>query len=93
MNKEEIYDAEIAPLMAQIIDVCKTNKIAMLASFHIPTDDDENLECTTALLTGDFNPPAKLVEALKVIRPSVLGALMVKTRDAAGNVVRMDAIL
>jgi hypothetical protein len=63
MNKEEIYDAEIAPLMTQIIDVCKTHKIAALATFHIPTDEDENLACTTSILTDDFKPPAHLIQA------------------------------
>lgn len=93
MNKEEIYDAEIAPLMTQIIDVCNANKIPLLATFHIPTEEDENLACTTALLEEDFNPPAYMIEALKVIYRPKRSPLMVTTRDAAGNVVRMEAIL
>jgi hypothetical protein len=93
MNKEEIYDQEIAPLMAKIIDVCRANKIPLLAQFHIPTPEDENLACTTALLEADFNPPAHLLQALKVVHPPERSPLMVTTRDAAGNIVRMDAIL
>lgn len=53
MNKEEIYDSQIAPLMAQIIAICKANKIAMLADFAIGHEKDEGLKCTTALLDDD----------------------------------------
>ena len=49
MNKEQIYDEKISPLMAEIIDVCKQNKIAFIASFAIPNDEDNDLRCTTAL--------------------------------------------
>lgn len=49
MNKEEIYDEEISPLMAQILDICKTHKIGMVASFALPTSDDAALRCTSAL--------------------------------------------
>jgi hypothetical protein len=81
MNKEEIYNRDIAPLMAQIIGVCEANKIAVLATFHIPTEEDENLQCTTALLTDEFNPPERLVKALGVIRPPALPSLMVTTQS------------
>lgn len=37
MTKEDVYDAEINPLMAKILDICRQHKIAMVASFHIPT--------------------------------------------------------
>lgn len=49
MNKEQIYDEKISPLMADIIDVCKQNKIAFVASFAIPNDEDNDLRCTSAL--------------------------------------------
>lgn len=32
-DKEEIYDAQIAPLMEQIIAICSEHQIPMLASF------------------------------------------------------------
>lgn len=31
MNKEQVYDEKIAPLMTQIIAICQEHKIAMLA--------------------------------------------------------------
>ena len=65
MTKEQVYDAEISPMMAQILAICKQHNIAMVASFDI---GDEML-CTSALLTDEYDPPASFVEALDVIRP------------------------
>lgn len=47
MNKEQIYDTKIAPLMKQIIEICRNGGIAMLADFAIPTYEDEDLRVTT----------------------------------------------
>lgn len=93
MNKEQIYDAEIAPLMDQIIAVCKANKIAMLASFHIPTEEDEHLNCTTYLLSDEYGPPESMLMDMRVICPPARRPLMVTTRETDGKVVRMEAIL
>ena len=48
MNKEEIYDEKISPLMGQIIAICREHKIAMFATYNISNDDD-GLRCTTCL--------------------------------------------
>jgi hypothetical protein len=49
--KETIYDAEISPLMGQIIAICKQHKINMAATFSLDFDQglDETLFCTTIL--------------------------------------------
>jgi hypothetical protein len=49
--KEAIYDAEISPLMAQIIALCKEHKINMAATFSLGIDPEEgeNLFCSTVL--------------------------------------------
>jgi hypothetical protein len=49
MNKEQIYDAQISPLMTQIITICKAGGISMLAHFDISHDADLGLGCTTSL--------------------------------------------
>lgn len=67
MNKETIYDEQIAPLMDQIIAICKDNQIAMLASFSIPTDERPTLAVTTALLADEYEPPDKYRLAKEVI--------------------------
>jgi len=60
MNKEEIYDSQISPLMQQIIEICRGNGIAMISSFSIGHDgegpngeDCSNLTCTSHLPDGD----------------------------------------
>lgn len=80
-TKEEIYDAEINPLMTQIIAICKEHKIALLATFELPCDDDPDLACTTALLADEYEPSEKVLEALRVIRnrPVMLAETITKT--------------
>jgi hypothetical protein len=68
MNKEQIYDEKINPLLAQIIEICKTHGIAMLASFSIPTPEQADLLCTSLLPDGDGNSFAPYKQALRTIK-------------------------
>lgn len=38
-DNEEIYDEQIAPLMAQILDICKAHSIPMVAAFEYAPED------------------------------------------------------
>jgi hypothetical protein len=55
-DKEEIYDEKIAPLMKQIIDICKEEELPMVAQFYLkqqhPEADEENgaMYCTTTII-------------------------------------------
>lgn len=60
VNKEEIYDDQISPLMQNIISICREHGIAMLASFNIAHDgegpngeDCSRLTCTSHLPDGE----------------------------------------
>ena len=60
MNKEQVYDDQISPLMQQIIEICKAQGIAMISSFNIahagegPDGEDcSSLTCTSHLPDGD----------------------------------------
>lgn len=44
-NKERVYDEQIAPLMAQIIKICKKEQIPMFADFQYSDKDF----CTTCI--------------------------------------------
>lgn len=57
-DNEAVYDAEIAPLMTQLIDICKRVNIPLLASFQLTGDEDEAgpLLCTTALIPPRGTP-------------------------------------
>lgn len=49
-DAEDVYDAEIAPLMTKIIAICKQHRIPMLASFQYAVDGDGNGQlCTTRI--------------------------------------------
>lgn len=49
-TEEAIYDEQIAPLMTQIIAICKEHRIPMVAQFvYGNTAEDVALLCTTSL--------------------------------------------
>ncbi len=70
MNKEEIYDSEISPHMVEIIRICKEHQISMVASFSIPTEEDEGCRCTTALLVPEWDPPEDFKAAYQMVHKS-----------------------
>jgi CMP-2-keto-3-deoxyoctulosonic acid synthetase len=51
MSTEEIYDKEIAPLMARIIAICKANKIPVVAAFELTDKNQDPVSCLTSLNT------------------------------------------
>lgn len=53
MNKEQVYDEKIVPLMQQIIEVCQEHNIGMIADFEIPDDEDSDLWGCTSVLPGE----------------------------------------
>lgn len=91
MNKEQAYDAKIAPLITQIVGICREHGIAMVSSFAIPNDDDPNLRCSTHLADGDGAKPFE--DAVRVIMGSRPPPMMITTRDANGEVSRMTAVI
>ena len=54
---------EIEEHMKEIIRICKENKIAVVAQFAIPNDEDDGVLCTTTLTTKEYDPPAHMIEA------------------------------
>ena len=93
MNKEQIYDSEIAPLMAKIIATCQTHKIAMLCDFAIGHEDDEGLKCTTALLQDELNPPKEMLRALELLRPKQHSSVMMITATKPDGSKTLTAVL
>lgn len=63
-DKEAVYDAEIYPLMSQIISICQREQMPMVASFHLrdAAEDDDGEEdsgdllCTSALTAYPNTP-------------------------------------
>lgn len=90
-TKEQIYDAEISPLMASIIKICKEHKIANVCSFSL--DRDEGLVCTTAMTEDEFDPPDTFREIVGLLYPRPKSPMMLTVRDGNGDVKEMHAIL
>lgn len=85
MNKEQVYDSLINPLMAQIIEICKANKIAMLATFDIPTDEDDTLACTTHLPDETGKLSRRLREAVYAAKVGRTPTVMLTEQRADGS--------
>ena len=66
-NKEQVYDDQISPLMSQIIAICQKHGIAMIASFAIPTPEDDGLQCTSMLPDETGENPDHHITAFRVI--------------------------
>lgn len=51
MDGEVVYDSQIAPLVGQIIDICKRHSIPMVATFQL-TGGEDPLFCSTVVPGG-----------------------------------------
>lgn len=67
MNKEQVYDGEIAPLMHEILRICKRNGIACVASFAIPTPGDDSLAVSSSTPDGNNKRPLQHTLALNIL--------------------------
>lgn len=85
-TKEQIHDSLIFPLMAQIIAICKEHHISMIASYDIPTPEEETLCCTTHLPdeTGELSPRIqKMRRAAQISRAPSMSMITVTESDGA----------
>jgi hypothetical protein len=48
--REKVYDEQISPLVAQILEICYKNRVPVLMDFDISGPDKPNFACTSALL-------------------------------------------
>jgi len=87
--RETVYDEQICPLVTKIIAICKEHGIPMLADFAL----DGDMQCTTAILREEDEPPPHFRKAYGVLRPDARQPLMLTTRDGEGHVTSMTAIL
>jgi hypothetical protein len=65
---EPIYDEQIAPLMTEIIRICKEHQLPMLATFQLNDGDEADdgpLLCTSTLLPDGCDN--RLLNAKRVI--------------------------
>lgn len=75
-NKEQAYDAEVAPLMDKVIEVCRREGISMIAHFELPIPGDPDLVCTTKTSDGEGNTSQVIRTMLKITglrRENIIG--------------------
>lgn len=90
MTKEQVYDEQIFPLMAKIVDICQENKIALIASFHTPNDEAADMLCTTALLKDQHDPPDIFNQMYRLLNPPTL---FITKKDQKGRSISVTAVL
>lgn len=86
---ESVYDAEIAPLMTQIIEICHKHKLPMFATFLCMNDPDESgddLVCTTSLLFKERPIPDKMMSLPGIILATKRSALRLRVTKADGSI-------
>lgn len=105
MNKEEIYDSQVSPLMRQVIQIARDNGIAMIASFAIghedggPNGEDAtSLTVTTHLPDGDDKFDARFSKSANTIRnglplPGSAGSVMHMTTTKPDGSKILTAII
>lgn len=101
MNKEDIYDAQISPLMQQVIAITREHGIAMIASFDIahpgegPNGEDcSTLTCTTLLPDGADEHNERFARAAQVIRrPAHHSSVMHMTTEHADGSKTLTAFI
>jgi hypothetical protein len=81
---EAVYDEQIAPLMARIIEVCQANNIPMLASFAYSYDGSNDYGVATTFLPAEGRTPPNLRTALDAVYPR-LPTLAIRVTTGAGE--------
>ncbi len=69
-DKESVYDEEIAPLMQQIIEICKREELPMVAQFYLKEkreNNDKPMYCSTVILLAKEDMKSEVHEQLKYI--------------------------
>jgi len=81
-DKEAVYDEKIAPLMKQIIEVCKTEEIPLVASFYLQSADvndvDGDMHAKTIIPAKD-NMPEEYKKIKDILYPNYYYAAVTLT--------------
>jgi len=93
---EQVYDEQIAPLVAQIIEICKEHKMPFGAQFmYAHTDDEGEQVCSTFMdFRKERGENEHMEELWQVIKPPRrVPALDIKTKDANGNITNWTRVI
>lgn len=84
-TKEAIYDEQIAPLMTQIIAICKEHELPMVAQFqYANTEEDGPAYCSTALTFAEASEHIRNIAArLRPAAPVCLAETHITNPDGS----------
>lgn len=88
-TKEQVYDSEINPLMAEILTICNRHKIVMVASYYL----DDDLACTSYLQHKGHHEPDSFIAAYRALINHASSPLMITTKDGDGKITNITAVL
>lgn len=72
-DKEKVYDDEIAPLMKQIIEICKREQLPMTAQFYLQEErqdaeyEGQPMYCTTTIIPAKAEMNEEVHEHMKCV--------------------------
>lgn len=93
---EKVYDEQIAPLMSQIIEICKMHKLPVFASFLYANDPDGDANfSTTNLMPEEWNRPIpeEMLKLLDQVYTKRCSPLQMRVKNADGETVEETIIL
>ena len=93
---EQVYDEKIAPLMAQIIEICKEHKMPFGAQFIYANSEDEGEQVCSTFMDfrkerGENEHMEELWQVLK--SPHRMRTLDIKTKDASGHITNWTRVI
>ncbi len=74
---EDVYDNEISPLMATVIDVCNRVGMPMVATFACRNHEDVGLDLCTSSISRSGWQPSVIRKATKVITTHLVAVGMI----------------
>ncbi len=87
---EAVYDEQIAPLMTQIIEICKRHSLPMAATFEYANDDF----CTTTIPYGNraSDHMLRVCLAMQPQRPQALAITETSRPDGSGKTISIRKV-
>lgn len=77
---EQVYDQQISPLVTQILDICKDNKIPVVMSFAYAQDaEKDGVDLCSSGMTWPGRSPRAIVEAIHALKHKIGLGLMALT--------------
>ncbi len=68
-DKETVYDEQIAPIMGQIIAICKEHRIPLVARFQYADSEDDGPAFVTTVLVAGGVACREMVDLAQMVRP------------------------